>query len=210
MQETFQEFEDKLRKYDSKESQSRVLGRYSSAIIPNFIPWLKLTQDSLNSSEAREEVRKNIEDEIKGDHPGMLRRFVSSAGIVYSPDTSLTNLRDLHFINGDVFYRSPPSSLRKIAALAVMENTSLKFIPVLESYARSLGGKDFEYTQVHGEADIEHAKDLYDALRQEFDYLSKDYPLGFREKAVRIGATHAAEFLLNILNADVNDYLTLD
>ena len=51
--------------------------------------------------------------------------------------------------------------------MAAVENTSLGFIPYLAELAKLRGSEDLEYTDIHGEADIEHAKQFVWALEHE-------------------------------------------
>ena len=50
------------------------------------------------------------------------------------------------------------NGLANLTVMAVLENTSLVFIPKLKEFGEKLNVKDFTYTDVHGEADIEHAE----------------------------------------------------
>jgi heme oxygenase-like protein len=59
------------------------------------------------------------------------------------------------------------SGVKNIALMAVLESTSAAFIPYLADLAKRLGCNDLTYTDVHGEADIEHANQFLEALSDE-------------------------------------------
>ena len=54
--------------------------------------------------------------------------------------------------------------------MAVLESTSEIFIPLLASLAKKCNGKDFYYTDKHGTADEDHAKQFVWALSYEIEY----------------------------------------
>lgn len=198
-------------KAKSEEEMKVILARYSAAIQPNFVQWLASSISAAKSDKAREILRKNLCDEVEQDHPGMLKRFCDSAGVRISPTDVEMSVQDLYHLSGDVFDRGYATSVRKLAALAVMENASPIFIPRLEFYAKTLGSKDFEYTQVHGIADIEHAHELVEALNYEIEtQVSAKQKIGFCESAAQLGADHSAECLINILSSDRTKYVHLD
>lgn len=192
------------------EEQRKVLARYAVAIQPNFTQWLATTASSVRSNRARKIISQNLYDEISQDHPGMLNRFCGAASVTLSPEDVENSTKDLYYINGDVFDRGYATSVRKVAALSVMENASALFIPTLENYARNLGSTDFEYTQVHGVADIEHAQELVEALNHEIEEQQKyGHVQGFCKSATKIGAHHSAEFLVNILSPSRKEYISI-
>lgn len=197
-------------KIDDPAKQRAVIARYAAAIAPNFTQWLATTASSVRSKKARDIIRKNLHDEITQDHPGMLKRFCDTANITISPQDVEARTEDLYYISGDVFDRGYATSVRKVAALAVMETASPLFIPTLEKYAKNLGSTDFQYTQVHGAADIEHATELIEALNHEIkEQRTRRLTEGFCTSATRIGAHLSAEFLVNILSPNREEYISL-
>ncbi len=153
---------DELREKDMK----RILACYDAAIEPNFIPWVAAGVISARSVQGRYAASENLEEEIRGNHQGMLRRFVAAAGAApgqqdySSVEVPVQNMRDsFRQMNG----------LANIAMLAYLENTSAAFIPYLAQIAKTLGSKEFVYTNAHGEADIEHARQFLWALGHESD-----------------------------------------
>lgn len=118
--------------------------------------------------EARRIVDDNMRDEVAQDHVGMAIRFAAAAGAF--PDWR--NEQHMEPICDRIRQlMSDPASAAKygIALLAMLENTSLVFIPDMEERAKRRGSKDLQFTQVHGMADEEHAKALCKAAAEVFD-----------------------------------------
>lgn len=146
-------------------SQARdVLAIYAAVIEPNFIPWVAAASVSARSVQARYAASENLYEEVGENHQGMLHRFV--ADVNCSPS-------DRHF----TYVAKPVQRMREVVSkmngltnttiLAYLENTSEVFIPVLAGIAEDLGANDFEYTDKHGVADIEHSKQFLWALGYE-------------------------------------------
>ncbi len=209
--------EDAVKRFDSHlkqglakslPEQRRVLARYSAAI-SDFDYWLALSAEAVRSDEARKIIQDNLEVERANDHAGLRARFMESAGIRTSSADIRQSVKDLYYLGGDIFDRGYATALRKVAALAVMENASGSFIPVLEKYAVNLGGRDLGYTKVHGVADKEHAVELVKALNLEVKAQMKaGHDKGFCDSAVKLGANITAEFLVNILNPNPQRYIS--
>ncbi len=62
------------------------------------------------------------------------------------------------------------SGLKNLTLMAVLENTSVEFIPFLEKLATQLGSSNKVYTKIHGEADAAHAQQFAWALDHEKDH----------------------------------------
>ena len=135
-----------------------IIGTYRVAIEPNFIPWMQRAYETAKSEVARRVILENIQDEVSQDHPEMLRDFSSSSGITLSTEhyalvsKPVLDMWSL-FVNN--------CGLTNVAVAATLENISLKFIPYLAELGKRVGCNNFTYTSVHGEADIEHARELY-------------------------------------------------
>jgi len=153
---------------DLSESQIRdLIGTYRVAIEPNFIPWMQRAYETARSEVAKKVILENIQVEVSQDHPKMLRDFSRGSGVpldirhyarVSKPALEMWNL----FGNDN--------GLTNIAIVATLENTSLEFIPYLANLGKRVGCTDFTYTDVHGEADIVHANELYRGLVEEMEY----------------------------------------
>lgn len=143
-----------------------IIGNYRIAIEPNFISWMQQAYNAASSEIAREVIRENIQDEVLQDHPKMLRQFSKSAGVVITPKHYVAVAQPvlkMWDLLGD------GNGITNVAVAATLENTSLVFIPYLAEIGKRAGCSDFAYTDVHGEADIEHAQKLYSGLIEEMD-----------------------------------------
>ena len=142
----------------------RIMQKYVAAVEPNFIPWVAAGVISARSVQGRYAASENLLEEIQGDHQEMLRDFAMDADC--EPEAkhyrivrlAVQNIRNLV---------GQMDGLQNIAFLAHLENTSAAFIPYLAQIAKRLGSKNFTYTDAHGIADVEHAKQFLWALGHE-------------------------------------------
>lgn len=151
-----------------KDKEAReILGRYRVAIEPNFIAWMTQAYQNCRSERARKVLWQNIYDEITQDHPKMLRNFITECKVEITPsiyERVANSVLDIW----NVF--SNKNSLQNITIAAILENTSPIFIPYLAAIGRKLECKDFTYTDTHGLADIEHARELYEGTLEEMKH----------------------------------------
>jgi hypothetical protein len=150
-------------------SQARtIIRRYTAAIEPNFLPLMAIGMVKVKSPIAKAVLKENFELEVAENHRGLLYSFARYCGATPTQEDYkhvepwIESLRDI--IRGD--------GLSILTALAVLENTSLAFIPHLRTYAEYIGTftsshPDYTYLDKHGMADIKHAQDLVKALEQE-------------------------------------------
>ncbi|MEK6852669.1 MAG: iron-containing redox enzyme family protein [Nanoarchaeota archaeon] len=150
-----------------QEKMRRMLARYAAAIEPNFIPWVAAGAISARSIQGRYAASENLEEELRGDHQGMLIDFV--AQVAARPTIEDCKEVYLHVQNMRNTFREM-NGLTNITLLAYLENTSAAFIPYLADAVRSLGGKDFTYTDAHGVADAQHAQQFLWALGYEREH----------------------------------------
>jgi len=161
-----------------------IIGTYRVAIEPNFIPWMQIAYETARSGVAKRVILENIGDEISQDHPSMLRNFATSSGV---------ELRTEHYTKAskpvlDMWKLiDPKDGLTNVAIAATLENTSLVFIPYLAMLGKRARCQDFTYTDVHGEADIEHAQELHKGLVEEMQLanLSQGSVLNTVDKTTR-------------------------
>lgn len=156
-----------LNQLSDKQARS-LLKRYAAAIEPNFTYWMSAAAVSAKTQQGRYAATENLEVEIQDDHRGMLRKFVTQVGAL--PDRSVYDtvrpaVDPIHELVSEL------NGTANLTIMAILENTSAVFIPFLERAAKKLGAKDFTYTKVHGEADIEHAQQFVWATKNE---LAKD------------------------------------
>lgn len=170
-----------------------IVRRYTAAVEPNFIPWVGAGVISARSVQGRFAASENLEEELRGDHQGMLRDFAERIGCTPNAEDycavqpAVQRTRDqVREMNG----------LKNIALLAYLENTSGAFIPYLAGIAKKLGnGKEnLIYTDAHGEADIEHARQFLWALGHE-----KKTGYGHPDQTIREGIIAGGLFLRDVL-----------
>src|SRR5271154_6519437 len=56
-----------------------IIARYSAVLEGNFIYWMSATYLAVHSPAAKALIEDNLLEEVKDNHPGMLRRFVLAA-----------------------------------------------------------------------------------------------------------------------------------
>jgi hypothetical protein len=160
-----------------------IIGRYTSAILPNFVPWVTAALVSARSPRARDAAHENLEEEIGENHQGMLYDFASDADALPTSQDGLTVAPAVSRIRENV---AEMVGLYNVSLGAFLENTSAAFIPYLERLAVIRGSDNFVYTRAHGEADIEHAQQFLRAVQHEYGegYAFAD---GTVENAIRDG-----------------------
>ncbi len=162
----------------SEDDARKIIKRYTAAIEGNFLSWMGGASISARSIVSRFAADENLWVELKDDHPSMLRNFAKCCQA--EPDS-----QDFQHVHNEVMkirnLVGELSGLKNITLMATLENTSVAFIPWLVELAKKLGCKDLTYTDVHGEADIEHADQFLEALTDEqslgYDNSEKDIDL---------------------------------
>lgn len=148
----------------SEQECREILQRYVAAIQGNFVNWMAGATVSARSLQSRFAAEENIYVEIRDNHPEMLRNFA----IATSAEPTLEHfhfvLPEVNMVNAMV---SEMSGAKSIMLMAILENTSAVFIPFLAAIAKKLGSNELIYTDVHGEADIDHANQFLWALSYE-------------------------------------------
>jgi len=142
----------------------KTIKRYTAAIEGNFLAWMGGASISARSVVSKFAADENLWVEIRDDHPSMLRNFAKCAKA--EPDAE-----DFQYVHDEVMkirnLVGELSGVKNITLMAALENTSASFIPYLAELAKKLGCTDLTYTDVHGEADIEHANQFLEALSDE-------------------------------------------
>src|SRR5581483_7935006 len=63
----------------SMEQCRGIVARYTAVLEGNFIYWMTATYLSVRSPMAHEIIEDNLREEVRDNHPGMLRRFAVAA-----------------------------------------------------------------------------------------------------------------------------------
>lgn len=146
-----------------------VIGRYTAAFAVNFTDWLGRANLFTRHEHARFALQANLRCEVADDHVGMLLRFAKSCNSIPEREhyavvqPSVEKIRQL-------FTKEYSAGLAGVVVVAALEEQAVLFIPHLAILARECGCTDYEYTNVHGASDTEHALNLAAAVQAEKEY----------------------------------------
>jgi Iron-containing redox enzyme len=141
-----------------------IIARYTAVLEGNFIYWMTAAYLSVGSEQARSIILDNLREEVRDNHPGMMRRFAMAAHAVPTDSDSLAVYRDLANVR---LFVGRLSAVRIVLMMAFFEGLLQRFMPYLAELARRQGSDEQEYTDVHGVCDIEHTQGLFRALEAE-------------------------------------------
>jgi hypothetical protein len=151
----------------SNEQARAIIRRYTAAIEGNFVSWMGAAAITARSVQGRYAASENLWVEMKDDHAGMLRSFAKGTNAEPQTADYQATSAAVHSVRSMV---GEMSGLKCLILMAVLENTSAEFIPLLEKFAVQLGATELTYTKVHGEADVLHADQFAWALEHEAVY----------------------------------------
>ena len=146
------------------EEQCAIIARYTAVLEGNFIYWMTAAYLSVASTEAHAIIRSNLLEEVRDNHPGMLRRFAVAARSIPTDRDALAVSRHLHGVREFVGHLS---GARIVIMMAFFEGFIQRFMPYLEDLAKRQGSSETQYTDVHGVCDIAHTQELFHALEAE-------------------------------------------
>ena len=148
----------------SAAEQCAIIARYTAVLEGNFIYWMTAAYLSVASTEAHAIIRSNLLEEVRDNHPGMLRRFAVAARSIPTDRDALAVSRHLHGVREFVGHLS---GARIVIMMAFFEGFIQRFMPYLEDLAKRQGSSETQYTDVHGVCDIAHTQELFHALEAE-------------------------------------------
>ena len=148
----------------SAAEQCAIIARYTAVLEGNFIYWMTAAYLSVASTEAHAIIRNNLLEEVRDNHPGMLRRFAMAARAIPTDRDALAVSRHLHGVREFV---GRLSGARIVIMMAFFEGFIQRFMPYLEDLARRQGSSETQYTDVHGVCDVAHTQELFHALEAE-------------------------------------------
>src|SRR2546425_11690701 len=73
----------------SPDERRGIIARYTAVLEGNFIYWMTGTYLSVSSDEADSIIQENLREEVRDNHPGMLRRFAMAAHAVPTDSDTL-------------------------------------------------------------------------------------------------------------------------
>ncbi|HEV2207677.1 MAG TPA: hypothetical protein VG167_02825, partial [Verrucomicrobiae bacterium] len=124
--------------------------------------------------EARAIIEENLLEEVRDNHPGMLRRFVLAAHAAPTEADRAVVDRDLQNVREFVGKRS---TLEILLMMAFFEGFIAKFMAYLADLAAKRGSSEMVYTDVHGECDIAHTAGLFSAFDAELAIATNPPPV---------------------------------
>src|SRR6059036_1433106 len=148
----------------SADERRGIIARYTAVLEGNFIYWMTAAYLSVASTEAHAIIRSNLLEEVRDNHPGMLRRFAVAARSIPTDRDALAVSRHLHGVREFVGHLS---GARIVIMMAFFEGFIQRFMPYLEDLAKRQGSSETQYTDVHGVCDIAHTQELFHALEAE-------------------------------------------
>jgi Iron-containing redox enzyme len=148
----------------SAEERRGIIARYSAVLEGNFIYWMTGAWLSVKSEQSRVILLRNLYEEVRDCHPGMLRRFAIAAHAFPSASDALAispELTDVRLFIGRL------SGTPVVLMMGFFECFIQGFMAYLAKLAELQGSAEMEYTQVHGVCDVVHTQELFQALGEE-------------------------------------------
>jgi len=146
------------------EQRRGIIARYTAVLEGNFIYWMTGAYLAVRSDLSREILRKNLTEEVRDCHPGMLRRFAVAAGGYPRDSDALAITSDLSRVRLFIGRLSPTGI---VVMMAFFECFIQRFMAYLQELAKLQGSDEREYTDVHGVCDIEHTQELFRSVGEE-------------------------------------------
>ena len=150
----------------SAQERRGIIARYTAVLEGNFIYWMTATYLSASSVEAHEIIKDNLLEEVRDNHPGMLRRFAVAAG---GNSTDVDRMAIHQGLQAVRAFVARLSTLKLILMMAFFEGFIQRFMPYLADLAARQGSRETEYTDVHSVVDIAHTQGLLTAFSSELD-----------------------------------------
>ena len=148
----------------SPDERRGIIARYTAVLEGNFIYWMTAAYLSVASEDARSIIQDNLLEEVRDNHPGMLRRFAMAARAVPTDSDALAVHRNLQNVR---LFVGRLSGVKILLMMAFFEGFISRFMPYLAELARRQGSGEQEYTDVHGVCDVVHTQELFRALEGE-------------------------------------------
>ncbi len=148
----------------SADDAKEIIARYAAAVEGNFTSWMGAALIYARTPQGEFAAKENLVVEIKDDHPGMLREFARQA----QAEPSLVHYKKVNqSVSSMRRFIGMGNGLEALTVMATLENTSAVFVPYLAALAIKRDSMDLQYTDVHGVADINHAKQFIWAVEYE-------------------------------------------
>src|SRR5262249_7727232 len=130
----------------------------------NFIYWMTAAYLAVASEEGRSIIQDNLHEEVRDNHPGMLRKFALAARAIPTDADACAVHRNLENVRGFV---ARLAARETVLMMAFFEAFITRFMPYLAELATRRGSAEQRYTEVHGVVDVVHAQELFRAFDAE-------------------------------------------
>jgi hypothetical protein len=150
-----------------------IIARYTAVLEGNFISWMTAAYLASASAEAHAIIHDNILEEVRDNHPGMLRKFAIAAHAVPTDSDAFAVYRNLQNVR---LFVGRLSGVKILLMMAFFEGWITRFMPYLAGLAGRQGSAEHEYTDVHGVCDVVHTQELLRALDEEMTLLPAPLP----------------------------------
>jgi heme oxygenase-like protein len=141
-----------------------LIARYAAVLEGNFIYWMTAAHLAVASDEAKAIIEDNLREEVRDNHPGMLRRFALAAHAAPTDSDALAVYRNLEHVR---LFVAELSAVKIVLMMAFFEGFITRFMPYLADLADRQGSAERQYTDVHGVVDVVHTEGLFRALEAE-------------------------------------------
>src|SRR5438046_9007977 len=120
----------------SAEERRGIIARYTAVLEGNFIYWMTAAYLAVASDEAHAIIRDNLLEEVRDNHPGMLRKFAIAANAVPTDVDALAVHRNLQNVR---LFVAQLSAVKLLLMMAFFEGWITRFMPYLAELARCQG-----------------------------------------------------------------------
>src|SRR2546428_1910562 len=129
----------------SADERRGIIARYTAVLEGNFIYWMTAANLSVRSEEAHTIIQDNLLEEVRDNHPGMLRKFAIAAHAVPTDSDALAVYRNLENVR---LFVGRLSGVRIVLMMTFFEGFITRFMPYLAELAKRQGSAEQEYTDV--------------------------------------------------------------
>src|SRR3989454_657230 len=144
----------------SPDERRGIIARYTAVLEGNFIYWMTAAYLSVASEEAHSVIRDNLLEEVRDNHPGMMRKFAIAAHAAPTDADALAVYRNLENVR---IFVGQLSAVKIVLMMAFFEGFITRFMPYLAGLATRQGSAAQQYTEGHGVCDVrseEHTSEL--------------------------------------------------
>src|SRR5437879_13096681 len=139
----------------SPEERRGIIARYTAVLEGNFIYWMTAAYLAVASDEAHAIIEDNLREEVRDNHPGMLRRFALAAHAVPTDSDALAVHRNLESVR---LFVAQLSAIKIVLMMAFFEGFITRFMPYLADLAGRPAPAERHYTDRQGVFAVVHTE----------------------------------------------------